>query len=108
MLNLQTLWLCPTVFFEDARYSLVGRSLVDTTIPNYDELKDLFQTAPDNVLQDAAASKSVVYRMKLEMVADGRIVAPRNNMEILYSPTTARFSSAEVLANRKKFTLTRK
>jgi hypothetical protein len=98
----------PDSFFEDARYSLVGRSLIGTTIPNYDELKDLFSTTPDNVLRDAAASKSVVYRMKLEMLGDGQIVATRNNMEIWYDQTSGRFTSVQQLPNWKKFTLSRR
>src|SRR5258706_3323827 len=97
----------PDSFFEDARYSLEGRSLVGETIPTYDELKDLFSRTPDDVLQQAAASKSVVYRMTLEFVGDGRIVASRNNRAVLYDKS-GRYASAKDLPNWKKFVLTRR
>jgi len=98
----------PDWFFNDAKFRISRQNvLAGNYVATFEDLTDMFSHMPEEVLKQAAASRSVVYSGSLVMLRDGRIAAERSNCQISHS-REGRFSHSTPFPGWIKFTLTKK
>jgi len=93
-------------FFPGMRFAPYGNSLVGQYVPSSDDLEERFSDFPDVVLNQAAASRTCIYRATLTMLPDGKIAVQHNNLQIFYSRDN-RFHHCQEFGSWVQFTLSR-